>query len=210
MKKTTFQRLSVILFYGSIWGILEASLGYALHFLPALVSGSIMFPLVTFILLRAYANKKSKSDLLWIGLVAMMIKSINLFMPNITIWKTINPMICIVVESLMVIAVVNLLNKESIAKKIVALPLASIGWNAIYLTYLYITYRTTGTVFSQIASLTALGNYLLFNCLISGILATGIYFIGLMVDKKLTYRFIGKAWLALPAFGMALFLTVIL
>ncbi len=210
MKKLSLQRLSVILFYGSIWGILEASLGYALHFLPALISGSIMFPLVTFILLRAYANKKSKSDLLWIGVIAAAIKSVNLLMPSFNIWKTINPMICIVLESLMVIAVVSMLNKESIAKRLVALPLASIGWNAIYLAYLGVTFLITGTLAIQIASVSALTNYLLINCLFSGILATGVYFIGLMFDKKLSYRFVGKAWLSIPAFAIALFLTIVL
>ncbi len=210
MKKFTLKRLSVILFYGSIWGILEASLGYVLHFLPALISGSIMFPLVTFILLRAYANKKSKSDLLWIAMVAAMIKSINLFMPSINIWKTINPMICIILESLMVIAVVSLLNKESIAKRLVALPLASFGWNAIYLAYLGVSYLITGTLARQISTLGALGDYLLINCLLSGILATGIYFIGVLIDKKLSYRFVGKAWLSLPAFAIALVLTLVL
>ncbi len=210
MKKISLQRLSIILFYGSIWGILEASLGYALHFLPALISGSIMFPLVTFILLRAYANNKSKSDLLWIAMIAASIKSINLFMPAINIWKTINPMICIVLESLMVIAVVSVLNKENIAKRLVALPLASFGWNAIYLAYLGATFLITGTLAVQIATFSALGNHLLINCLLSGILATGIYFIGVLIDKKLSYRFVGKAWLSIPAFAIALILTLVL
>ena len=169
-----------------------------------------MFPLVTFILLRAYANQKSKSDLFWIAMIAAMIKSINLFMPAFNIWKTINPMICIMLESLMVIAVVSMLNKESIAKRLVALPLASFGWNIIYLAYLGATFLITGTLASQIATISALGNYLLINCLLSGILATGIYFIGLLIDKKLSFRVVGKAWLSLPVFALAIFLTLVL
>jgi len=208
--KLTWKRISFILFYGSIWGIIEASLGYVLHFLPALISGSIMFPIVTFILLRAYAGGKSKLDLVLVAVITAAIKSINLFMPAINIWKTINPMICIVLESLMVVAVLNLLAKKSLVAKLSALPLASLGWNALYLTYLFVSYLITGNLARQIATFGAFTDYLLVNCLLSGILASAIYFVGVLVDRKLSYRHTFKVWLSVPAFALAVVLTIVL
>ena len=58
--KKTF--ISNIIFWGSIWGIMEATLGYLLHWLPQLISGNIMFPIGAAILLLAYKVNSSRSD----------------------------------------------------------------------------------------------------------------------------------------------------
>jgi len=71
MKKQ--KALFTIIFYGSIWGILEATLGYVLHLVPTFISGLIMFPIATFILVRAYQVLGSKKSILYIGLIAAAI-----------------------------------------------------------------------------------------------------------------------------------------
>mgnify|MGYP000846061580 FL=1 len=121
MRKAACERLSVILVFGSIWGIIEATLGYALHLLPALIAGSVMFPLVMFILLRARRATTNRIDIILIGFLAAMIKSVNLLMPALNIYKTINPMVAIILQSLVVFAVVPLSERQTNIAKLVVL-----------------------------------------------------------------------------------------
>ena len=69
-----------VLFFGAIWGILEATLGYVLQFLPPLVSGSVMFPIAATLMLITYQNTKSRSAMVYVAAIAASIKAINLFM----------------------------------------------------------------------------------------------------------------------------------
>ena len=88
-----------VLFFGAIWGILEATLGYALKFLPPLVSGSVMFPIAATLMVVTYQNTKSKSTMIYVAAIAASIKAINLFMPGLPPIKTYNPMVAMMLQS---------------------------------------------------------------------------------------------------------------
>ena len=62
-----------IIFFGSIWGILEATLGYALHFLPALIAGSVMFPIGATLMMMTLNQTKSKEAMILVAAVAAAI-----------------------------------------------------------------------------------------------------------------------------------------
>ena len=85
MENKKIKLFTQIIFYGALWGFLEATLGYVLHWIPTLIAGTIMFPIASVILLRAYNKTKSKSALLYIGLVAATIKSIDLLLPSFSV-----------------------------------------------------------------------------------------------------------------------------
>ena len=84
-----------IIFFGSLWGLLEATIGYSLQFLPPLVSGSVMFPIAATIMYWAYRNSESKISIIFVAMIAASIKAINFFMPGLPPLKTYNPMITI-------------------------------------------------------------------------------------------------------------------
>ncbi len=149
------KQLATLLFFGSIWGLLEATLGYALHFLPILISGSIMFPLAAIILMMAEKKLKSPWSLMWIGLIAASIKSINFLMPGLLPIKTYNPMIAIMIQSLVMVGVVFIAKKSPQGITILALGLVSFLWRGLFLVNNVINHQLTGFNFPQLASMDA-------------------------------------------------------
>ena len=120
MKDKKIKLISAIIFYGAIWGFLEATLGYSLQYLPSIISGTIMFPIATVILINAYNKTGSRVALLYIGVIAASIKAVDFFMPFISVGKTFNPMIAIIVESFLVVAVVTYLTSDKITHNVAA------------------------------------------------------------------------------------------
>jgi hypothetical protein len=199
-----------ILFFGAIWGILEATVGYVLHFVPTFLAGSIMFPIASVLLLRAYNKTGSKASLLWIGVVAASIKSVNLLMPAMSIWKTINPMISIVFEALMVFAVVKLLSGKQVASKLIALPIASISWRILFIGNMGIQFLITGFLSNHLKDFGIAFEFVVISGLISGAFATLLYLGSLAFDKKVVSRYQVRPALAGVLLVLAVALTVVL
>lgn len=205
MGNKKFNLLTQIIFYGALWGFLEATLGYALHWIPTLIAGTIMFPIASVILLRAYNKTNSKKALLYIGMVAASIKSIDLFLPSYSIFKTINPMVSIVLESLLVFAVVMLFTSEKITNKIAAAQIASIGWRVGYVTYMVAQFAFTGFVAYSISSFAHILEFVVLSGVIGGLLASGLIYL----DSSLKYKFNFKLDIK-PAFATGLLLIAAL
>ncbi len=73
-----------VLLFGAIWGIVEATLGYVLQFLPSLVSGSVMFPIGRNDSLYAYRKTGSAKALVRRRQQSpAAIRSVNFFMPGL-------------------------------------------------------------------------------------------------------------------------------
>lgn len=210
MKK---EHITAIIFFGSVWGIIEASVGYLLHWLPVsiYISGTVLFPIVGYILYRAYAITKSKSSLLAIGIVAAVIKAVNFFMPFGSPFKIINPMLSIILESLMVVLVISLVNKDDLMSKIKAMLIASIGWRVLYLAYDGIQYLATGYVSAYLETFTATINFALVFALISAAIGVGILYLDNVIvknDKPILKRI--NPVLSLSALTIAIILTLFL
>jgi hypothetical protein len=173
-----------ILFYGSLWGLLEATLGYVLHFLPLLIAGSIMFPLASVILYKAYNSMQSKSALFYVGLVAAMIKGINLFLPQVTIFKTINPMISILMESLVVVLVISFLVGPKPIQKYLALPFASVVWRVLFIAWGFFIYFTSGFQSTLISTSSAMIEFVIYGGLLSGAIATAL----VLISSKISFH----------------------
>ncbi|WP_258878022.1 hypothetical protein [Candidatus Xianfuyuplasma coldseepsis] len=161
-----------ILFFGALWGIVEATLGYVLHLIPATIAGSILFPIAGLILYRAYNVTGSKGALLWIGVVAATIKSVNFFLPQYSIFKTINPMISIVMEALMVVVVVSLLTSDKQVPKLLAFPIASIAWRGLFVMWMGFQYATTGNLAPYLATPALIADFIIITGLLSGAIGT--------------------------------------
>ena len=185
MENRKIKLLTQIIFYGALWGFLEATVGYALHWIPTLIAGTIMFPIASVILLRAYNKTNSKKALLFIGLVAASIKSIDFLLPSFSIYKTINPMVSIVLESLLVFAVVMMFTSDKVTNKIAAAQIASIGWRVGYVVYMVFVMVTTGFIADPLLSFANGFVFVLFSGVLGGLLASAlIYF-----DQSLKYKF---------------------
>lgn len=93
-----------IIVIGSLWGIIEATLGYILHILSSLsfygISGMIMSTVAIYFMCMAYKTTNKASSIFYVSLVAASIKLFDLFLPFLPITKTINPAIAILSEGL--------------------------------------------------------------------------------------------------------------
>lgn len=177
MKNNRLNLISVIIFYGAVWGIIEASVGYVLHLLPSLIAGTILFPFATIILFRVYKASQNQLSILGVGFVASMIKALNFLLPYTNVYKIINPMISIILESLVVMIVVKSLSKSNVLAQIGWLLFASIAWRVLFIGNQAIQYVITGNMASQIVSLSAIADFAILKGLLSGGISIGLFFL---------------------------------
>jgi len=196
-----------IIFYGSIWGILEATIGHVLHFIPATIAGSIMFPIAALILYKAYEQTKSKTSLMYIGIVASAIKSVNFLMPQLSVFKTINPMISILFESLVVIVVIHFVTKENKVQNILSLVFASISWRGIFVGWMGLQYILTGNLAPYLKTFALGFEFIIIVGIISGLFAAILVMLSKVVIKKPVFNINQKPIFASFLLLTALFLT---
>lgn len=98
--------LNIILVWGAIWGIIEATVGNALHLLPFRVpTGSVLFPIGYFCMQKSFNETGDIKSMFFTASTAASIKLINLFSPITPIIKVINPASCVLLEGLAVATV---------------------------------------------------------------------------------------------------------
>jgi hypothetical protein len=188
-KKTAL--FSEIVFYGAIWGLLEATLGYLLHWLPALIAGSVMFPIGAFIIVRVSLKNKSQWAGIFVALIAAGIKAFDFFLPLPPQGpiKIINPMLCIVLEACLVVAVLPVLNKNRTITNLLMLPAASTAWRVLFIAIMFLI---NGTAPKQIQTWDAALSFFVYNNLVSGVIATGLYYINLLLVGKWDWKWSKK------------------
>ena len=103
MKNSKLKNLFVILFLGGLWGFLEATLGALLHLgvfdSIMFTSTAVMLPLAYLIMGHAYKETGKATSAFYVGLIAASIKAVCFFyVPMVN--KVVNPMVAIVLESL--------------------------------------------------------------------------------------------------------------
>lgn len=191
MENKKMKLLVQIIFFGAIWGLFEATVGHYIHYLPALISGSIMFPIASVILYQAYQKTSSKSALLYIAFIAVAIKSVDFLLPLPygNPFKVINPMIAIIVEALFVYAVIRLLQSNKKALRLTALPIASILWRTGFVLYMGIQYVVTGNLASYIATSNGLITFIIIDGLVSGLMALVLVEGSRALSSKWNFRF---------------------
>lgn len=199
------KQFSLILFYGALWGILEASIGHILHFVPTTIAGSVMFPIASVILINAYSRLDSKRALFYVAIVASMVKSIDLFLPAISVYKTINPMMAFIFEALLVVAVISLVTKDNVKSNALGMQVASISWRAMFIGYMAVQYVISGNLAPYISDLNFALSFLLIEGVISALLATGLFYMVKFIKSKerLSFR-------VSPAFSASLFVLALI
>ncbi len=90
-----------VLFYGSVWGFGEATLGHLLHLarVPGL-PGLVMFPFGVLIMGRVLTRTGSAAAVFMAGVVAAGYKAIDLLLPGTDILAVVNPAQAIILEAL--------------------------------------------------------------------------------------------------------------
>ncbi|BCR36736.1 hypothetical protein [Mariniplasma anaerobium] len=199
-----------VLFFGAIWGILEATLGYVLQFLPPLVSGSVMFPIAATLMLITYQNTKSRKAMIYVAAIAATIKAINLFMPGLPAIKTYNPMIAIMLQSFVLVVFIPLFKKNSIPSVVTGIAVVGFSWRLLFLGNIAINNALTGFQFSQLASLSNMFDFVIMLGLIEALVLGLIHIIRIGINQKVSFVFKPNAILSLSTFVFAVVLTIFL
>lgn len=126
MKENKYSMLLVLLFWGSIWGIVEATIGYGFHALNFRGGSVILYTVGIFCMLKA-ATQTGMGNRAFLGtaVVASSLKFIDFLLP-VTGCGVINPALWIIAESLLMIGVFSFF---SISARKVEAP--SLRWESI-------------------------------------------------------------------------------
>lgn len=128
-----------IVFWGSLWGIFEATAGYALHLLPLKLGSYIWFPAAYFFMDRAYNATGRQATVVWVALLSAAIKLVNLLTP-IRADYVINPAVSIVLESMVMAAAVWIIKGRAGQNQWAVTPwrilFTNTAWRLCYLLYL--------------------------------------------------------------------------
>ncbi|MBN2400473.1 MAG: hypothetical protein JXI33_09080 [Candidatus Aminicenantes bacterium] len=99
-----------LVFFGSVWGISEATFGHLLHLLPLPgIAGDLMFVVGCLCMSAVW----KRSGRIWavpaVGMIAMLIKSVDLLLPGTPPAMVINPITALLAETLVFFAGCRLL-----------------------------------------------------------------------------------------------------
>lgn len=138
--KNQGKKITVALFWGSLWGLAEATFGYLAHLLTVLpgISGFIMFPIGFYFMSRAYREYGKSCIIIGTALVAMSIKLVDLLMPGVNPLRTINPAVFIILEALAVVVVLGLTKTDIMRFRFTGTILASVLWRAVFVGYAFL------------------------------------------------------------------------
>lgn len=132
--------LAGALFWGSLWGMAEATLGHLLHLAPIPgLAGLFMFPIGAYFMNRAARQKGSPAVILGIGPVAAAIKLADLFLPAQTPFSAINPALAILLEAGAVYLLIRLVENRHATVQVPGILLAAAGWRWAYLLLTVLT-----------------------------------------------------------------------
>lgn len=189
MEKSNFKTiLTYAVFYGSIWGITEATLGHALHYIPVPVSGFVMFPIALFFMQRAYRYSQSNNVFLLMGLTAALIKFVDILIPGLPVIKTINPMISIMLEASSVAVLSFLIRSSKINYIFLGSAAACFLWRTVFVIESYIIDNTTSASVAWVNSPDKVFSFIVIN----GIISSFIAFALVLLDRKIKFNLDGK------------------
>ncbi|QAT40645.1 hypothetical protein [Clostridium sp. JN-9] len=129
--------ISTAIFWGSIWGITEATLGYLLHKINFKFGWCIWFPIAFYFMDKIYRQVKKAQYILYGALITSVIKLADLFIET-RVDKVINPSVSIILEAAAVFAVYKIVEKKHREIGIAAVIVMNFFWRVLYAGYLFL------------------------------------------------------------------------
>ncbi|CZR08915.1 hypothetical protein [Trichococcus ilyis] len=130
-----------IVFWGSLWGIAEATLGYVLHMLaihlPG-VPGFVMFPVAFYFMRKMYLSTGKATAVFRMAVVAAAIKCCDFLIPGNIPIRILNPALSILLEGLAVAAVFAYAERKKSAIGYASVFSMGVLWRAAFLLHLFL------------------------------------------------------------------------
>lgn len=104
---------SAVVFWGSLWGLIEATIGYGLHLLHIRgVTSFFLFPMACYYMDKVRKQASSQWAILYMALLAAGIKLLDFFIPGNDPIRIIFPSIAIVLEGMAVFGAFMFVEKK--------------------------------------------------------------------------------------------------
>jgi len=133
-----------IVFWGSLWGIAEATLGYVLHMaaiqLPG-VPGFVMLPVAFYFMRKAYLAIGKAGAVYQVALVSALIKCCDFLIPGNIPIRILNPALSILLEGLAVALVFAYAERKRNAIGFASVFAMGVLWRAVFLFHLFLISR---------------------------------------------------------------------
>lgn len=130
--------ISVTIFYGALWGIVEATLGYLVH-LANISSTFVLLPIAFFFMKQVYKSTGKISSIFVISIISASIKLLDIF-TDIRLDKVINPSISILLEGCAFAGFVFIVKKKNVntRQKCGLIFMMNTVWRIAYCLYLIV------------------------------------------------------------------------
>jgi hypothetical protein len=176
------KEISSIIFWGALWGLFEATVGYVLHALEIRIGFLVWFPAAYFFMSQVYKQTGKPHSVFYTSMIAAAIKLIDFLLP-VRIDMVLNPFASILLEGLTVFAVYRSLEKQknSLLRYDWFKALSvSMSWRLLYLLYLL----PMPEFIVKISPLSGVGPLLKF-LLFEGIMGGAVIYIGIAAAKTM-------------------------
>jgi hypothetical protein len=120
-----------IVFFGALWGLAEATLGFLLHLVVVPITGLFMFPIGFFLMRQVRLKTGSRTSPAQIAVIAAAIKLVNLFFTPLWI-DVVNPAVAILLEGVFVAILLSKTEEETLPRMVGA----TYGWRLSYIAML--------------------------------------------------------------------------
>lgn len=109
--------VKTIIFWGAVWGIFEATLGWLLHLMHFRGEVMILYPIGLLCMMMATKQTGKVSATIKVSAVAALVKLVNLFMqPTVPVFHITNPAVAIFLEGFVTWAFCMYIRKVTIAR----------------------------------------------------------------------------------------------
>lgn len=126
--------LFTVLFFGGLWGLVEATLGYVLHLMPLqTISGTILFPAGLYFMIRGMKVSGRISAVPAIAMVAAAVKLFSVALPFVAFRFVRNPALAILTEGVLAALVLGTGELKADWKLPAKAAILSFGWRSVFL-----------------------------------------------------------------------------
>lgn len=129
------KNICISVFLGSMWGILEATLGFLLHKISFGYGFCIWFPLAFYFMDCIYRKTKKAPYMLYGALIASIIKLTNLFI-EVRVDKVLNPSASIILEAVSLLILYKVLEKKKKNIGVIDIAAVNLLWRMLYAIYI--------------------------------------------------------------------------
>lgn len=129
------KNISIVIFFGSLWGITEATLGYLLHSMNLSIGWCLWFPLAFYFMDKIHIKTGKSSYMLYSAFIAAAIKLTNLFI-EVRVDKVINPSVSIILEAITLTAAYKIMEMGHKRLNIGRIASINVVWRVIYSEYI--------------------------------------------------------------------------